>query len=75
MNGTTSPPASRCKRLVESFNGSFRNKCLNGNPVLITRSNPRRHHRMEEGHNRNRPRSSLDNITPSEFAMKMAIEK
>ena len=30
---------------------------------------------FEKYYNKNRPHSSLGNITPSEFAMKMAMEK
>lgn len=60
---------------VESFNGSFRDECLN-ETLFSTLS----HARVEitawkEDYNRNRPHSSLGNITPNEFAMKMALEK
>ena len=60
---------------VESFNGSFRDECLN--ETLFSTLN---HARAEitawkEDYNRNRPHSSLGNITPNEFAMKMALEK
>lgn len=61
--------------LVESFNGSFRDECLNEslfsslaearNPITI----------WKEDYNTHRPHSSLGNITPNEFAMKMALEK
>ena len=60
---------------VESFNGSFRDECLNE-----TLFSSLAHARAaitagKEDCNRNRPHSSLGNITPSEFAMKMAMEK
>jgi len=61
--------------IVESFNGSFRDECLN-ETLFSTLT----HARVEitawkEDYNRNRPHSSLGNITPNEFAMKMALEK
>ena len=60
---------------VESFNGSFRDECLN---ETLFSSLP--HARAEitawkEDYNRQRPHSSLGNITPNEFAMKMTMEK
>ncbi len=60
---------------VESFNGSFRDECLN---ETLFSSLP--HARTEitawkEDYNRQRPHSSLGNIAPNEFAMKMAMEK
>lgn len=60
---------------VESFNGSFRDECLN--EILFSSL---AHARAEiqawkEDYNSNRPHSSLGNSTPSEFAMKTAMEK
>lgn len=60
---------------VESFNGSFRDECLNETlfssltqaRVAITA--------WKEDYNRNRPHSKLGNITPSAFEIKMAMEK
>ncbi|MBD9641946.1 transposase [Ensifer sp. ENS07] len=45
---------------VESFNGSFRDECLN--ETLFSS--------LAQA-----PHSSLGNITPNEFAMKIALEK
>ncbi len=60
---------------VESFNGSFRDECLN--ETLFSSLTEARQHitAWKEGYNQNRPHSSLGNITPNEFAMKMALEK
>jgi putative transposase len=60
---------------VESFNGSFRDECLN--ETLFSSLTQARIEitAWKEDCNRNRPHSSLGNMTPSEFAMKMAMEK
>jgi putative transposase len=60
---------------VESFNGSFRDECLN--ETLFSSLPQARQHitAWKEDYNRHRPHSSLGNITPNEFAMKMALEK
>ncbi len=60
---------------VESFNGSFCDECLN--ETLFSSLTQARIEiaAWKEDYNRNRPHSSLGNITPSEFAMKMAMEK
>ncbi|GHC81219.1 hypothetical protein GCM10010136_34600 [Limoniibacter endophyticus] len=60
---------------VESFNGSFRDECLN--ETLFSSLAPARAAitAWKEDYNRNRPHSSLGNVTPSEFATKMAMEK
>ena len=60
---------------VGSFNGSFRDECLNE-----TLFSSLAHARAEisawkEDYNRQRPHSSLGNITPTKFAMKMNMEK
>jgi putative transposase len=59
---------------VESFNGSFRDECLN---ETLFSSLPQARHEItkwKEDYNRERPHSSLGNITPDEFAMKMALQ-
>ena len=60
---------------VESFNGSFRDECLN--ETLFTSLDEARTKITEwkEDYNQNRPHSSLSNLTPNEYAMKMALQK
>ncbi|MCC0033207.1 MAG: IS3 family transposase [Brucellaceae bacterium] len=61
--------------IVESFNGSFRDECLN--ETLFSSLSEARSQitAWKEDYNRNRPHSSLGNLTPSEFAMKMALQQ
>jgi putative transposase len=60
---------------IESFNGSFRDECLN--ETLFSSLPQARQHiaAWKEDYNRNRPHSSLGNITSNEYAMKMAPER
>lgn len=60
---------------VESFNGSFRDECLNETLFSSLAEARTRITAWKEDYNQNRPHSSLGNMTPSEFAMKMALEK
>lgn len=64
---------------VESFNGSFRDECLN---ETLFSSLPQARDQItkwKEDYNAQRPHSSLGNITPNEFAIKakteMALQK
>ncbi len=61
--------------VVESFNGSFRDECLN--EMLFSSLAQARNQiaSWKEDYNNHRPHSSLGNITPGEFVMKMAMEK
>ena len=60
---------------VESFNGRFRDECLN-ETLFSTLTQARTAIDLwKEDYNRSRPHSALGNITPIEFAMKMALEK
>jgi putative transposase len=60
---------------VESFNGSFRDECLNES-LFSSLSQARIEIKAwKDDYNKNRPHSSLGNVTPNEFAMKMALEK
>ena len=69
------PGSRRENSYCESINARLRNKLLEGEifyrlvapQIIIER---RRNH-----DNKNRPHSSLGNITPNEFAMKMALQK
>ena len=60
---------------VESFNGSFRDECLNETLFSSLTEARAQITAWKEDYNRNRPHSSLGNLTPCEFAMKMALEK
>lgn len=60
---------------VESFNGSFRDECLN---ETLFSSLPEARTQItawKEDYNQQRPHSSLGNLTPEEYAMKMALQK
>jgi putative transposase len=59
---------------IESFNGSFRDECLN---ETLFSSLPEARVRIahwKEDYNHHRPHSSLGNLTPNEFARKLALE-
>lgn len=55
---------------VESFNGTFREECLNEHWFLSLREAKREIEAWRVDYNRVRPHSSLDNLTPTEFAKK-----
>jgi putative transposase len=60
---------------VESFNGRFRDECLN-DTLFSTLVEPRNAIRSwKEDYNRQRPHSALGNITPAAFAIKSTLEK
>jgi putative transposase len=61
--------------LVESFNGSFRDECLNETLFSSLTRVRTEITAWKEDDNRNRPHSSLGHITPSEFALKIVPEK
>ena len=59
---------------IESFNGSFRDELLN---ETLFSSLPEAREKIDawkEDCNRNRPHSSLGNLTPQEFVMKLRLE-
>lgn len=60
---------------VESFNGSFRDECLN--ETLFSSLTDARHHinHWKEDYNVNRPRSSLGNLTPREYAQNQHLKR
>ena len=60
---------------IESFNGSFRDECLNETLFSSLAKARTTISAWKEDYNSNRPHSSLGNITPSEFAMKIVLEK
>jgi putative transposase len=55
---------------IESFNGSFRDECLNIHWFLSMEDAREKIGRWREEYNHDRPRSSLENRTPSEFVQK-----
>ena len=60
---------------VESFNGSFRDECLNETLFSSLIQARAEITAWKEDYNQNRPHSSLGNITPSEFALEIVLEK
>ena len=60
---------------VESFNGRFRDECLN-DTLFSTLTEARTAIRSwREDYNRHRPHSALGNLPPAEFALKSVLEK
>lgn len=60
---------------VESFNRSFRDECLN--ETLFSSLSEARYEITiwKDDYNTERPHSSLGNMTPIEYTMKMVLEK
>ena len=52
---------------IESFNGKFREECLNQNWFLSLVDARAKIESWRQDYNRNRPHSSLGNLTPQEF--------
>ncbi|SFD81875.1 Integrase core domain-containing protein [Tritonibacter multivorans] len=59
---------------VESFNGSFRDELLNETLFSSLAEAREKITEWKDDYNRNRPHSSLGNLTPQEFAMKSRLE-
>ena len=53
---------------IESFNGSLRDECLNTNWFLSIEDAQEKLEVWRRDYNEYRPHSSLDNMTPSDFA-------
>ena len=60
---------------IESFNGSFRDECLNETLFSSLAEARDRITDWKEDYNSQRPHSSLGNLTPNEFATKQALER
>jgi len=58
---------------IESFNGKFRDECLNDNWFLSLEDARKIIEAWRIDYNRHRPHSSLDNLTPMEYAEKCEI--
>jgi putative transposase len=59
---------------VESFNGSFRDELLNETLFSSLTEAREKITAWKEDYNRNRPHTSLGNLTPQEFALKSRLE-
>lgn len=59
---------------VERFNGSLRDECLNETLFSSLADARTQITEWKENHNQQRPHSSLGNITPNEYAMKMVLQ-
>jgi integrase-like protein len=54
--------------LIESFNGRFRDECLNVQEFMSLEDAALRIEIWRQDYNRNRPHGALGNLTPSEYA-------
>jgi putative transposase len=57
---------------IESFNGKLRDECLNEHEFIDLRHARELIETFREDYNQHRPHSSLDGLTPSEFAAQIA---
>ena len=60
---------------VESFNGSFRDECLNDTLFSTLPEARSAITAWKEDYNHHRPHSALGNLPPAEFATKSTLEK
>ena len=58
---------------IESFNGSLRDECLNTNWFISIEDAQDKLEAWKVDYNQYRPHSSLDNMTPAEFAGQLPI--
>jgi putative transposase len=61
--------------MIESFNGSFRDECLNVNWFLSLEDAREKIEKWRLEYNEFRPHSSLDDLTPQQFVDKFKSEK
>ena len=59
---------------IESFNASLRNECLNVHWFQTLEEARQRIEQWRKEYNGYRPHSSLDNLTPAEYALKHETE-
>jgi len=59
---------------IESFNGSFRDECLNETLFSSLEEARSEIRYWKEDYNQERPHSSLGNLTPNEFVAKMTLQ-
>ncbi len=69
------PGKAMQKGFIESFNGSFRDECLNETLFSSLPQARQQISKWMEDYNKQRPHSSLGNITPNEFATRMTLQK
>jgi len=70
-----SPGKPTQNAFIESFNGSFRDECLNETLFSSLEDARSEITKWKEDYNKNRPHSSLGNLTPNEFAAKITLQK
>jgi len=61
--------------MIESFNGSFRDECLNVNWFLSLEDAREKIEKWREEYNMFRPHSSLGELTPRQFAEQFKSQK
>jgi putative transposase len=60
---------------IESFNGKFRDECLNEHVFVSLESARQKIEAWRQDYNANRPHSSLNNMTPEEFSAGLTRKK